>query len=40
MDTRDTLEKYRNIQFLLHLTKLIGIKSIMIFLNGFLSGLT
>jgi hypothetical protein len=35
MDSRDTLDKYRNIQFLLHLSKLIGLENLLIFLNDF-----
>ena len=32
----DPLEKYRNIQFLLHLSKLIGRENMMWFINNYL----
>lgn len=35
LDPRDPLEKYRNVQFLLHLTKLIGQKDALVFLFEF-----
>lgn len=35
IDPRDPLEKYRNVQFLLHLAKLIGVQDVMIFLYEF-----
>ncbi len=35
LDPRDPLEKYRNVQFLLHLVKIIGQKDALVFLFEF-----
>lgn len=36
IDTYDPLEKYRNVQFLLHMYKLFGLERVLLFLNSFI----
>lgn len=36
VEVYDPVDKYRNIQFLLHLYKLFGMENVLIFLNDFI----
>lgn len=36
VEVYDPVDKYRNVQFLLHLYKLFGMENVLIFLNNFI----
>lgn len=36
IETLDPIDKYRNIQFLLHMYKLFGLERLLLFLNSFI----